>query len=170
MLKLLGAALLTVGGAWAGLRAAGELADRVKALEAWQDALTLLRGELAFRLPAMPELTAVLSQRSREPARGVFAQLEQGLERLGELSFAELWSAAVADHAGALAGEDVDALRPLGDLLGRCGWEDQCEAVERVCRELERRRVQAREELDRKGKAYGTLGLGLGAFLTILLL
>ena len=170
MLKLVGAILLTGGGAWMGLNAAGELRSRIKALEAWQDALTLLRSELAFRLPAMPALTATLIDRSREPARGTFAELEKGLERLGEQSFEELWRAALTAHAGGLNGEDLELLQSLGDLLGRYGWEDQCRGLESVRQELGRRSLQAREDQRQKGKAYGTLGLALGAFMTILLL
>lgn len=170
MLKLVGAILLTGGGGWMGLNAAGELRSRIRALEAWQDALKLLRSELAFRLPDMPRLAATLIGRSREPVKGTFAALEKGLERLGEEPFEELWRAALTAHAGGLKEEDLELLQSLGSLLGRYGWEDQCRGLESVREELHRRTLQAREDQRQKGKAYGTLGLALGAFMTILLL
>ena len=56
MLKLAGVTALLVCGLALGLGAAGTLSRHVRALEAWAAALELLEGELAFRLPTMPEL------------------------------------------------------------------------------------------------------------------
>ncbi len=170
MLKLLGALLLVGGGGWMGWSAAGELKRRVRALEAWRDALALLQNELSFRLSAMPELMERLSHSCREPARGAFLRLKAGLDKLGERSFEELWDAALDAQAGGLSPEDADALRPLGSLLGRYGWEDQCRGLEQTRKTLKERIKQAREDLRRKGRAYGALGLALGAFVTIVLI
>lgn len=170
MLRLLGAALVVGGGAWAGLNAAGELSRRVKAMEAWRDALALMANELSFRLSAMPELTQRLSQNAREPARGTFLALRTGLERLGENSLEELWRGALTAHPGALGREELDELKSLGAVLGRYGWADQCRDLERVRSILAERSARAREELRQKGKAYAAMGVALGAFLTILLL
>ena len=68
MWRLIGAALLSGGGLWMGLQAAGELAAREKALESWKDALTLLAGELTFRLPDLPCLLEELAARAPSPA------------------------------------------------------------------------------------------------------
>lgn len=170
MLKLLGACLVTGGGLWAGLSAAGDLRRRAGALEAWRDALGLLESELRFTLPALPELMEALARCARAPAGETFDALAEELDRLGEKPFEELWDAALEAHPGALSAEDVDVLRRLGRVLGRYGGEDQCRAAQAVRMDLDRRALQVREELERKGKAYGTLGAGLGAFLTILLL
>lgn len=170
MLKLLGAALLTAGGAWLGLGAAGELSGRARALDAWGDALELMENELAFRLPAMPELMERLSHSARPPAREVFTALQTGLTRLGESSFEELWRGALDAHPGGLAGEELDTLKALGAVLGRYSWADQCRGLESARRVLAERAAQTREELGRKGKAYTATGVALGAFVTILLL
>ncbi len=71
---------------------------------------------------------------------------------------------------GGLGGEDIAALSLLGHVLGRCGREEQFSALQRVEEELKRTLADLREELGRKGKAYGATGLALGLFLTILLL
>jgi len=170
MLKLLGAVLLTFGGLWAGLNAAGDLRRRVRDLEAWSAALGLLESELRFSLPAMPELMATLARRSGGSPRDVLAAVAAGLDRLGEKPFEELWTEAVTAGAGALTGEDVDVLCRLGPVLGRYGWEDQCRAAEAARRELDDHAAQARAELERRGKTYGTLGASLGAFAAILLM
>lgn len=170
MLKLLGAALVIGGGAWVGLNAAGELRRRAKALDAWRDALELMANELAFRLPAMPELTERLSRSARPPAGEVFKELQTGLTRLGEAPFEELWREALTAHPGGLDGEELDILKALGAVLGRYDWEDQCRSLKSARLALAERAERVREELRRKGKAYAATGVALGAFVTILLL
>ena len=170
MLRLLGAALVVGGGAWAGLGAVGELERRTRDLDAWCDALERMESELSFRLSAMPELTERLSHSVRPPVKEVFLDLRGDLNRLGEISFEELWREAVAAHPGALGGEELDELKTLGSVLGRYGWAEQCRSLESARQTLAGRAAQAREELRQKGKVYAALGVSLGAFLTILLL
>lgn len=170
MWKLMGAVLLTGGGLWLGLQTVGELTDRARALESWQNALVLLEGELAFRLPDLPRLLEDLSHRSLGPAGEALAAVCRDLSRLGEEPFSALWSQALRRTAGPLTERDMEPLFQLGGLLGRCGWEEQKLAAERTRLELERESARLREEVTRKGRAYGALGLSLGAFVTILLL
>ncbi len=170
MAKLIGAILLTGGGLWLGLGWSGELRRRIAALEGWLAALSLLRGELSVAVPSTPALLEELSRKAPSPAGEAFAQALRGLDKLGELPFAEIWRAAMTACPGGLSGEDVETLSMLGHVLGRCGREEQGSALQRTERELERRLASLREELGRKGKAYGATGLALGLFLTILLL
>ncbi len=168
--KLMGAVLLTAGGLFLGLEAAAGLSRRRAALEAWETALALMEGELAFSLPDLPTLLTALSRRVPAPARETMAAALKGLDRVGEQTFEDIWTGTLQTVPGALAGEDVDLLARLGAALGRYGWEDQRSLVRQLREELSRRRVRVGEERDRTGRAYGTLGFALGAFLTILLL
>lgn len=170
MWKLVGAALLMGGGLRLGLGAAGELSRRVRALEAWIAALALMESELAFRIPDLPQLLETLSKRAGSPAKEVFGFTCGTLDRLSLFSFADIWQEAITTHDGDLTAGDVDVLLRLGEVLGRYGWEDQRRVTERARLELEERRARAQKELEQKGKAYGALGLTLGAFLTILLI
>ncbi len=170
MWKLMGAILLTGGGLWMGLQAAGDLSCRAKALESWQNALVLLEGELAFWLPDLPRLLEDLSRRAPGPAGETLAAVCRSFPRLGEESFAEIWVQALAQENGGLTGEDMEPLCRLGSVLGRCGWEEQKKAAEGTRLALEQRAARIREDLSRKGRAYGVLGISLGAFFTILLL
>ncbi len=170
MAKLMGAVLLTGGGLWLGLGWSGELRRRMAALEGWLAALSLLRGELSVAVPSTPTLLEELSRRAPAPAGAVFAQALRGLDKLGERAFSEIWVLALSDCPVGLDGEDIATLSLLGHVLGRCGREEQFSALRRVEEELERRLASLREELARKGKAYGATGLALGLFLTILLL
>ena len=83
MVKALGAMLVIGGGLWWGLSRSRELSRRRAAIEAWAEALALLEGELAFSLPAMPELLEGLSRRSRSPAREALSAIRANMDRLG---------------------------------------------------------------------------------------
>lgn len=170
MLKLLGALLLTGGGLALGLGAVGTLDARAKGLTALTAALGLLEGELSFRLPAMPQLFASLARRAPEPAGAFFAACARGMDTLGERPFEEIWAGAAAETPMGLAAEDREILLELGSVLGRYGAEDQRRAVEGARARLEANAQRVRAERRRQGRAYGTMGLALGAFLTILLI
>lgn len=170
MARLMGALLLMGGGLYLGLGRAAGLARRCAALNAWCAALAHWEGELAFRLPAMPELLQSLSVKSASPAREVLAAVRKGMGDLGEQSFSAIWARAVDEHSEALAPADRELLCRLGDLPGRCGWEDQRRGVETLRQSLQAQEARLRSDLAREGKVYGTLGLSAGALLTILLL
>ncbi len=170
MWRWVGALLLLGGGLYLGMSLAGETGKRIRALEAWQGVLTLLTGELSFRLPTMAQLLETLSHRASPPAKEALVQARAGLEELGERSFPDIWAAAVVRCSGALTREDVEDLQGLGTFLGRCGWEEQKLAAQALSRTLGDRADRLRQEAGREGKVYCTLGLSLAAFLTILLL
>ena len=170
MLKLIGAFLLTGGGLILGLAPAGTISRRLEALAGWRTALELWEGELAFRLPDLPQLFGALSRRTAGPAGEALAAVGAGLRSLGERTFEEIWVGALLENAGPLDGEDLEPLLALGQVLSRCGWEDQRQGVERARQRLEERMTALRRELTGKGKAWAALGFSLGAFLTILLL
>lgn len=169
MIRLLGAGLLLLGGLALGLIPVRELSRRAKTLRIWGEALLLLEGELAFSLPAMPQLLDTLSVKTIFPAGETFVQVRKGLEKLGEKSFSQIWAQAVTANAG-LQGEDLAPLLRLGEVLGRYDREERGRAMESARNQLSRREALCREELKGKGRAYGTLGLALGAFVIILML
>ena len=171
MWKWIGAVLLLSGGLYLGLSLAGETRRRIRALEAWDNALALLAGELSFRLPDMAQLLEILATRTIPPARDTFFRAGIGLENLGEQSFQDIWAKAVTGGGGGgLAPEDMAPIVSLGSFRGRCGGEEQRSAVETVRQTLTLRASQLRPELGRQGRVYGTLGLSLAGLLVILLL
>lgn len=166
MIRMTGALLLLLGGLALGLLPVRELSRRCNALRAWEDALLLLRGELSFSLPAMPQLLETLRLKALSPAGETFARVREGLGELGERSFDQIWTQAVTQYGG-LRGEDLAPLLRLGETLGRYDREDRDRAIEAVRDQLSRREAHCREELKNKGRAYSALGLSLGAFLII---
>ncbi len=169
MVRGLGAALLIAGCAWAGFRAAAGLNGRVRALEEMAAGLLLLEQELELDGAALPVLMERLSGRAAGPAGALFAGCRAGLERLDEEGFSRLWRRLVGELPE-LGEEGRRCLAPLGDTLGRCGWEAQVRAVSAARRRLLELAARAEEQALREQKLYPVLGLSGGAFLVILLL
>lgn len=168
--RVIGALLLTGSGLWLGLQVSRDLTRRLAALESWSHALTLLEQELSFHLPDLPHLVDTLASRC-EGGAGEFLEVLRGeLSGLAECSFAEIWTKTLKRRPGGLTEKDREPLYRLGGILGRCGWEEQCEAAGLTRRAVERQAEELRKELHRKGQSSGILGLSLGAFAAILLL
>lgn len=169
MVRLLGATLVAAGCGWLGFGAAAALGSRVRALEDMADGLSLLEQELELDGPPLPVLMDRLIPRSRGPARALFRDCRLALERLEEEKFSQAWRRLVAERFE-LGEEGRQALLPLGDILGRCGWEDQRRGAESLRGRLLELAARGREESRRRGRVYQALGLSGGAFLVILLI
>lgn len=170
MLRALGALLLLGGALALGVVPSRELARRLAALEVWGEALALLERELAFSSPPMPELLAQLSRRSAFPVQEWASVVLNGLEELGERTFGEIWRRGLETTPGPLFPPELEALARLGEALGRYDRESQLESLRLTREELSRLAGETRKERQEKGKAWGALGLSLGAAVLILLL
>lgn len=169
MVRLLGAVMVAAGTAAVGFRAAAGLSSRARALDGMAQGLLLLEQELEWDGPPLPLLMERLGERCREPARGLFQDCCRALDRLEREPFSQAWAGLVQGR-GELGAAGQEALLPLGDILGRCGLEEQKRAVAGVRLRLEELVRRTEEERLRQGKVYQALGLSGGAFLVILLL
>jgi len=68
-----------------------------------------------------------------------------------------------------LKAEDTAVLMEAGEILGRYDEDNQKAALERLRGRLEENLRRAREEAERLGRVYGTLGMTAGLFFWILL-
>lgn len=170
MIRLLGALMLAGGVASIGFFAAGELNRRTRALRAICGALERMEQEIAFRLTPLPDLFRLLSIQSEPPARELFARCLEGLERLGEVPFSQIWSEELERLMPYLREGERGALEELGSVLGRYDGEAQRAALSRVRTELAHGLETAQEEQKQQGRIYRVLGITAGAFFVILLL
>ena len=169
MVRLMGAILIAAGSAWLGFGAAGKLGARVRALEELAEGLDRMARELELDQPPLEQLLERLLPSSRGAARTLFAGCREALERLEEEPFARAWERLVESEP-LLNKEGQACLLPLGQVLGRCGWEEEQRVLDCAARRLEQEAGRAREERLRMGRVYQVLGVSGGAFLVILLL
>ena len=169
MVRLLGAVLVAAGAAWLGFGAAAEIGERVRALSDMAGGLAVLEQELELSGAPLPILMSHAAERSRGCARELFTACAGGLEDLEREAFSALWTRNLWEQK--LLGEAGRSLMlPLGDVLGRCGWQDQRERIAHVRHRLEELASEEEARQRREGRVYRVLGLSGGAFLVILLL
>ena len=169
MVHLTGALLAASAAAWIGVRGAAALRERTGALRDLEAGLLLLEQELALDAPPLRLLTERLIPRVRGPARALFQACRAALDGLEAEELSAAWARAVGE-LDQLDEEARRCLLPLGESLGRCGWEDQRRTAGAVRERLTLLAARAEEESRRRGGLYRVLGLSGGAFLVILLL
>ena len=158
-MRLLGAALLSLSCFTLGLAKAGEQRRSVSELRELTAFLELLKAEICSRRTPFGEALANISP----CCAGEFCRkLQSELLRLGEKSFAELWSECVKS-CYSIPEDCTQALCTLGISLGRYGADEQSEAID-SCRTilqqaLNRLRPALRDRQKLCVALYGTAGL-----------
>ena len=163
-MKLLGCGLMAGAGIWSGFLAAGRVSEAVVRCGAWCRMLELTAFELErFRTP-LPELFASLSERLDGMPAEVCRRVTSGLAA-GTSCFRTVWLGAVRD----LPAREREVLRPLGEVLGRFGAEEQAAAIEAAREQMnELRRERQIASSDRRKICFGVLSAG-GILLAVLL-
>ena len=169
MVRLLGAALVALSGAWMGHQAAEGLHRRERALEEMARGLEGLERELELSAAPLPQLMDRLVPRCRGPAEEMFRGCREALERLEEEPLSQAWR-RLAEERRELGEEGRHCLAALGDCLGRWDSGAQRQGIAAVRGRLEELAALAREERRRQGGVYRALGLSGGIFLMIMLL
>lgn len=117
-----------------GLALNREQSAKLRRLDALIASLDTLRAEISGRLTPLPDCAEQLANGGPAEARGFYACLCAALPALGELEFAQIWSACLAElelPSGALG-----PLEDLGRSLGRFDAAAQCVALERCTASL----------------------------------
>lgn len=170
MIRLMGALLTAVGGAFLGFTAARRLRRRAVVLRQLAGAMEQMEREISFRLTPMPELMERLAAEYPSPVGELFANCRKGLDQLGQRSLAEIWRQALADTNLDLEGRGAAVLDELGEVLGRFEESGLRTALAHAGAELTREGELAREDGEKRGRMYQVLGLASGGLLVILLL
>lgn len=169
MIRLVGALLISAGSAWFGFAAAGRLEAKARALSEAADGLGQMARELELDQPTLKQVMDRLIPGSRGTAQALFHGCRSALEHLEKEPFSKAWERLVQMET-ALGEAGQRCLLPLGQVLGRCGWEEECRALKCAAQHLRKEEEKIREERLRMGRVYQVLGVTGGAFLVILLL
>ena len=165
-MRLTGAALLTGAGLLAGLLAARALGAKARRREELCRLLALLAYELGRFHTPMPALFAALSAQSEGAGKELCRRMENGLTFLGEKTFSQIWTEALVY----LPERERDILKPLGQVLGRYGTEEQLRSADACLRAMEQARDEAAVAAREKSRLYIGLSAAGSAALSVLLL
>ena len=165
MLKLIGAVMLVACGAFAGMGRLSALRREMAVLRALDTALAIMAGELEFCARPLPELFALISERSGGKVSAFFSELE---EKCCRKSFAEAWKDCC--RSALLPTAAVGTILPLGDVLGMYDIPRQCAEISLARRNLGLELEKLEERLrtkDRFWPALGACAAGMAAMLII---
>ena len=171
-LKILGSIFLIASAATIGCMKADELRQRVKSLNELKRSMILLQGELRFHRATLSEAFENISGRVKYPFDKYFEEISKALETENSVGFLSLWSEMsekIISDAG-LKKEDKALLELLGGSLGFLDITMQIENLNLTILQTEDAISSAKEQLTVKGKLYQTMGVTVGAFLTLLII
>lgn len=170
MMRLTGAMLIAAGTAALGLAAVARLEGRVRDLRSAIAGLEGMRLALTSCLAPLDEMLSAAAEAAEGRAGAVFSYCGEEIKKSGRQRFAALWNAALEELPLCLEEPDLEALRPLGGVLGRYDGDSQAQALERCISLLEGQLDNAVEQRRSQGKVYGAVGISVGLFLAILLI
>ena len=170
MIRLLGAALVTVGCGGLGLSAVSRLDSRVRDLRELSAGLEILQRELGWRLAPLPEALEAAAEGTHGDAARFYAFCSQEARQLAGATFRMFWNRGLKQCFLRLSRGDRALLEQLGPVLGRYDGDSQRQAVENVLACLSRQRIQAEDDRRRLGRVYGVLGVTAGLFLSLVLI
>ena len=163
-MNVLGLALTILGIVGIALHDCSCRRQRIQTLQELNTALELMEGELGTNNLPMPALCHFLSMQTAGAAARFFSQLAEGLGRLGELSFAELWQEAAEASFQNLGRSELETVVRLGryELHRQLGAIATCRTALETNLHAARRACPGEQKL--------TIGLSISAVLLLVIL
>lgn len=171
-LKILGSVFLLASTASIGFLKAGELKIRTERLNELKKVMLLLQGEFRFRRAPIPEAFEAVSKKAEAPFAGFLESVAAELEAGKSGNFLSIWEKQCGELLSweGMKREDQQLLEQLGSSLGCFEVTLQLEMLQGVIRQTEEVLKTAKEQQEVRGKLYQTMGVSLGALLTLLII
>ena len=171
-IKIFGSIFLLTSATAIGYLKADELKERVRCLKALKRMMILLQGELRFHRATLSEAFENVSERAEKPFNMFLEELAKELENRQYGSFSSVWnelSDKLLNNKG-FKKEDKVLLEQLGNSLGYLDLTMQTENLNLAILQTDDAIMNAKEQLEIKGKLYQTMGVTAGAFLSLLII
>lgn len=171
-IKIIGGIVLIGSSAAIGYLKAEELTTRVKMLTEWKRMLVLLQGELRFHRATLSESFENVADRVKQPIRDFLRQTAGKINAMDQGGFEKVWSETGKQlllKDGFLK-EDGQLLETLKSSLGYLDLTMQTETLNLAILQTEDAIQHAKEQQKVKGKLYQTMGVTVGAILTLLII
>ena len=162
--RLLGAALLVLGGALCGWQQLERRRRRERLLQELRAALERMADEIRLLSRPMGEIFALLAQ-SCPALQFFFHTLARDT---GQQPLDELWQKALETLP--LGEAPRESLAALGNVLGRYDAESQARHIALTCRRLEQQREELSRDNAHKCRLFPGLGACLGGMLAVILM
>ena len=170
-IKLMGSLFLLGSSASIGFLKSEELAERVKKLQEMKRMMVFLQGELRFHRAELSEAFENVAERVQEPFKEFLKETGKRLEKK-ESGFDEIWEETSVKilMAEGMKKEDELLLDLMKNSLGYLDLTQQTETLNLAILQTEDSINKAKEQQERKGKLYQTMGVTVGALLVLLII
>lgn len=171
-IKIIGCLFLMSSAAAIGFLKAEELNERVKRLQELKRMMMLLQGELRFHRAELSEAFENVSERVEEPFRTFLQETAKRLEQREVGGFEVIWQETAKEfmRTEGFGKEDLQLLELLGSSLGYLDLTMQTETLNLAIIRTEETIGIAKEQQESRGKLYQTMGVTVGALLTLLII
>lgn len=167
-MKLLGTMFVTLSCTALGIIKARSLARENEAYAELISALTLMKGEICSRASSMDEVFRLLNTGKSCCTSAFFSQLSSAMSEIGDVSLKAIWQKA-ADTL-CISPYGVQAVKALGNVLGRYDAQAQAAAIDRCILALLSEQDALRDKLNENKRMYIGIGAASGLMLALLLI
>lgn len=171
-MKWLGIICILAGTGGIGLQMANELDLRIRELQALQQFVLLLEGEIRHLHRPLPEAFGSVGERTEPPFREFFLRTAEDLRSRNGQSAQIIWKRNLKNCADRLhlKEQDIKALGELGNMLGCLDVKQQLGALDYYQENLNRALADATEDAKSRRKLYRYLGILSGVAVVIFIL
>jgi stage III sporulation protein AB len=168
IIKLSGIIAVFVVCVAAGFMKSASLAKRVRELEAFLSALSLISTEIRYFASPTDDIIAKLDSANEYKQLHVFGVCKENLENTRD--FAKVWADALEKSKPYLSLDkgDFESLIWFGSMFGTTDMQGQIANCERYCGLLQQRLDSARDDKSKRGRMYTSLGVLAGVFFAVI--
>ncbi len=162
---LLLCAILIVCG-YIGFVISKKFSTRVKQLQEIDRDLHIFEDKIKFTYETIPNIFKLISENSSPDIGKIFYEASNNMKIM---SAGEAWEEALDNSSTKLTKDDIDVLKGLAKMLGRCDVDGQVSEIRLTEKFINTKIKEAELEKSKNGKLYKTLGLTTGLIIVILL-
>ena len=153
-----------------GFMKAGELNERVRKLQDFKRMIVFLQGELRFHRSVLSEAFENVAEKMEHPFSEFLKTMAEEMEERENDGFEDIWkkNSGILLCEDGFRKEDKILLEILKSGLGYLDLAMQTETLNAAVIRTEEVILEAQEQLKTKGKLYQTMGVTIGALLTLL--
>lgn len=148
------------------------LDQRVRRLCQWKRVLMMIQGELRFHRATLWECFEEVSGKAEEPFGTFFGKVAERIGQKEEGGFEKIWDEEYKNllKSGNFPKDDASLLELFGESLGHLDLTMQMEQLEHAMDQAGENIRQAREQREKKGDLYRTMGISVGVLLALLVI
>lgn len=167
ILKLLGLLIIFISSTYIGILISNKYQNRVKDLKEMKNALNIFCTKIKFTYEVVPKIFIDISNTISKNVGSVF---KLASDKMNQMTAGQAWSYALENSNTNMKKDDIEILKPLGNLLGKVDIDGQINEIKLAETFLDTQIEEAEEEKNKYTKMYKTLGITIGFAIVIILI